>query len=121
MFSPALKKARCQANCVLKVSRQKIRRKKSRSLIRPPKTSNWASCAWIPRIACYSFPRLEKANASQRPKSNYPIQAKQSPRLMALITARSEEHTSAPVTNAQLVCRLLLEKKKDKHSHTKVL
>src|SRR3546814_3122314 len=25
--------------------------------------------------------------------------------------ARSEEHTSAPVTNAHLVCRLLLEKK----------
>src|SRR3546814_2658953 len=25
---------------------------------------------------------------------------------------RSEEHTSAPVTNAHLVCRLLLEKKK---------
>src|SRR3546814_2208005 len=25
---------------------------------------------------------------------------------------RSEEHTSAPVTNAQIVCRLLLEKKK---------
>src|SRR3546814_3798730 len=25
---------------------------------------------------------------------------------------RSEEHTSEPVTNAQLVCRLLLEKKK---------
>src|SRR3546814_7274516 len=26
--------------------------------------------------------------------------------------ARSEEHTSEPVTNAHLVCRLLLEKKK---------
>src|SRR3546814_2452060 len=31
--------------------------------------------------------------------------------------ARSEEHTSAPVTNAHLVCRLLLEKKKN-HNHT---
>src|SRR3546814_8834096 len=29
-----------------------------------------------------------------------------------LLVCRSEEHTSAPVTNAQLVCRLLLEKKK---------
>src|SRR3546814_1777800 len=28
---------------------------------------------------------------------------------------RSEEHTSEPVTNAHLVCRLLLEKKKKKH------
>src|SRR3546814_5218207 len=28
------------------------------------------------------------------------------------IHSRSEEHTSAPVTNAHLVCRLLLEKKK---------
>src|SRR3546814_7087437 len=27
-------------------------------------------------------------------------------------TGRSEEHTSDPVTNAHLVCRLLLEKKK---------
>src|SRR3546814_6375031 len=28
------------------------------------------------------------------------------------VRSRSEEHTSAPVTNAHLVCRLLLEKKK---------
>src|SRR3546814_4204221 len=28
------------------------------------------------------------------------------------LNARSEEHTSAPVTNAHLVCRLLLENKK---------
>src|SRR3546814_6248953 len=28
---------------------------------------------------------------------------------------RSEEHTSAPVTNAHLVCRLLLAKKKNTH------
>src|SRR3546814_7082230 len=28
-----------------------------------------------------------------------------------LFRLRSEEHTSTPVTNAQLVCRLLLEKK----------
>src|SRR3546814_3827917 len=28
-------------------------------------------------------------------------------------SGRSEEHTSAPVTNAHLVCRLLLEKKKN--------
>src|SRR3546814_9000044 len=30
----------------------------------------------------------------------------------AVEVMRSEEHTSAPVTNAHLVCRLLLEKKK---------
>src|SRR3546814_1331621 len=30
---------------------------------------------------------------------------------------RSEEHTSAPVTNAHLVCRLLLEKKKQTITH----
>src|SRR3546814_8477798 len=30
--------------------------------------------------------------------------------------SRSEEHTSAPVTNAHLVCRLLLEKKKHKQN-----
>src|SRR3546814_2241767 len=29
---------------------------------------------------------------------------------------RSEEHTSDPVTNAHLVCRLLLEKKKTQHT-----
>src|SRR3546814_10696510 len=34
-------------------------------------------------------------------------------------TDRSEEHTSeTPVTNAHLVCRLLLEKKKQKKPHT---
>src|SRR3546814_2944285 len=30
---------------------------------------------------------------------------------------RSEEHTSEPVTNAHLVCRLLLEKKKQTSAH----
>src|SRR3546814_8447397 len=32
---------------------------------------------------------------------------------LAPTIGRSEEHTSDPVTNAQLVCRLLLEKKKN--------
>src|SRR3546814_957728 len=32
------------------------------------------------------------------------------------LRSRSEEHTLTPVTNAHLVCRLLLEKKK--HTHT---
>src|SRR3546814_1321194 len=31
----------------------------------------------------------------------------------ATLRTRSEEHTSEPVTNAHLVCRLLLEKKKN--------
>src|SRR3546814_8036374 len=36
-----------------------------------------------------------------------------------VIQMRSEEHTSeTPVTNAHLVCRLLLEKKKNKNTHT---
>src|SRR3546814_3472469 len=30
-----------------------------------------------------------------------------------ILVLRSEEHTSTPVTNAHLVCRLLLEKKKN--------
>src|SRR3546814_10268193 len=35
-----------------------------------------------------------------------------------VIVVRSEEHTSeTPVTNAHLVCRLLLEKKKQHHTH----
>src|SRR3546814_3272727 len=33
----------------------------------------------------------------------------------ARISPRSEEHTSAPVTNAHLVFRLLLDKKKQEH------
>src|SRR3546814_10690877 len=32
---------------------------------------------------------------------------------------RSEEHTSAPVTNAHLVCRILLEKKNTYETYTK--
>src|SRR3546814_10803954 len=32
-----------------------------------------------------------------------------------IVNDRSEEHTSAPVTNAHLVCRLLLEKKNNRH------
>src|SRR3546814_2874798 len=36
-----------------------------------------------------------------------------------LVAKRSEEHTSElPVTNAHLVCRLLLEKKKNTHNNT---
>src|SRR3546814_7729583 len=35
-----------------------------------------------------------------------------------LMHARSEEHTSELVTNAHLVCRLLLEKKKKKQNNT---
>src|SRR3546814_5256922 len=38
-----------------------------------------------------------------------------SARLVALQDHRSEEHTSDLVTNAQLVCSLLLEKKKINH------
>src|SRR3546814_5934599 len=34
--------------------------------------------------------------------------------VLHLLHRRSEEHTSAPVTNAHLVCRLLLEKKTNK-------
>src|SRR3546814_9001156 len=40
--------------------------------------------------------------------------------LVGAPTPRSEEHTSGtPVTNAHLVCRLLLEKKKKKKTKTK--
>src|SRR3546814_4196028 len=35
-------------------------------------------------------------------------------------STRSEEHTSDPVTNAHLVCRLLLEKKKNKPKCKKI-
>src|SRR3546814_3958328 len=36
---------------------------------------------------------------------------------VALLRFRSEEHTSDPVTNAHLVCRLLLEKTKKEESY----
>src|SRR5438876_3879336 len=37
------------------------------------------------------------------------------PRLVAFATKRSEEHTSELQSPVQLVCRLLLEKKKERH------
>src|SRR3546814_2645526 len=54
-----------------------------------------------------TWAKLEKLRPSQ-------IQVTMRPRVRPTTpcTFRSEEHTSAPVTNAHLVCRLLLEKKK---------
>src|SRR3546814_3836960 len=48
--------------------------------------------------------------------------AEDRPRKILLVDQeRSEEHTSTPVTNAHLVCRLLLEKKKKKTPHTNLI
>src|SRR5260221_7073056 len=41
--------------------------------------------------------------------------------LVACIERRSEEHTSELQSHSDLVCRLLLEKKKKKHNHQKPL
>src|SRR3546814_7640880 len=50
----------------------------------------------------------KRRSARPRPRSGWPPG----------LPRRSEEHTSEPpVTNAHLVCRLLLEKKKKKNTH----
>src|SRR3546814_7903603 len=60
--------------------------------------------------AAYSGLTMRGANACTAPSCPW--------RTMAP-AVRSEEHTSAPVTNAHLVCRLLLEKKnKKQHTNT---
>src|SRR5256885_2793994 len=64
----------------------------------------WSPCAWRSHPRC---PRLEEPSRFRQRRPAGP----------ATGAARSEEHTSELQSPCNLVCRLLLEKKKKKHSH----
>src|SRR5258707_7241221 len=61
-----------------------------------------AFCDLLPWIASEETPRSSSASATRL-----------APRLVRVKTMRSEEHTSELQSRQYLVCRLLLEKKKD--------
>src|SRR3546814_9481530 len=68
-------------------------------------------CYWGPAEATAAFASMQNAFIAE-------VVAQHPERFLGAGTvARSEEHTSElPVTNAHLVCRLLLEKKKQQHT-----
>src|SRR2546430_8197899 len=75
-------------------------------MIRPP-----------PKSTLFPYPTLSQSprtagNSSSNPPSSGPASPFQSP--SSLSTSRSEEHTSELQSQSNLVCRLLLEKKKKK-------
>src|SRR6201993_5529109 len=71
--------------------------------IRPNPTSGW------PKMA---LSRL--ANRTSQPSANSLPPPRALPRITAILRARSEEHTCELQSQSNLVCRLLLEKKKNK-------
>src|SRR3546814_2762234 len=70
--------------------------------------------ACLARTGLRSAARAPKTQPKTGPKSGAAM------RKIAPPIGRSEEHTSTPVTNAQLVCRLLLEKKKKNNQKDKI-
>src|SRR5690348_18073130 len=63
-------------------------------------------------------PRQEFAQELARPRPQPPDQDRPGPRRKAGLGDRSEEHTSELQSPVHLVCRLLLEKKKNETSDT---
>src|SRR3546814_10108354 len=68
-----------------------------------------------PSLAPARLPPPVPCQTASRPRPAFSVR---SPTMRAPMERRSEEHTSEPpVTNAHLVCRLLLEKKKPTLNH----
>src|SRR5207248_5935477 len=67
----------------------------------------WPSSCWPGRMECHRWPSPRPARRSRRPRPSCPWATAPSP-------VRSEEHTSELQSPYDLVCRLLLEKKKER-------
>src|SRR3546814_1634619 len=83
----------------------------------PPKATYRFKHALVQEMACNSLLKKKRrrlhAGIAAYLEDRSPHLALVEPELLAHhYTERSEEHTSEPVTNAHLVCRLLLEKNK---------
>src|SRR2546428_6760254 len=79
------------------------------------KTRSWAPASATPNEVCtrrwFSPTRCSCVPAKNAPATNAPTTTR------AKIATRSEEHTSELQSRSDLVCRLLLEKKKKKQYH----
>src|SRR5207249_217655 len=64
------------------------------------------------RLSINRFPEIELLNDRTRPQIEMPAHQLLQPRIGYLSRSRSEEHTSELQSRFDLVCRLLLEKKK---------
>src|SRR5690349_23833885 len=68
-----------------------------------------------------ALPISQPSGAAQNPAARFPERAREVLRPLRRVYARSEEHTSELQSRRDLVCRLLLEKKKKKkntkHAH----
>src|SRR3989475_6119859 len=71
-----------------------------------PYTTLFRSCTWLPRLRCQALSSRAPSTCCSRPS------ACTSHRLSSASPRRSEEHTSELQSQSNLVCRLLLEKKK---------
>src|SRR5688572_32481106 len=77
-----------------------------------------------PRSTLFPYTTLFRSAIKERPPASPPdpaMFAAQAAQLDAHSTARSEEHTSELQSQSNLVCRLLLEKKKKKKTNIHTL
>src|SRR5690625_6657559 len=90
------------------------RRQSTSCAARPPAATR--CCAGLK-----STSRQNRASASRRSESSCMCGLKSICAMPCKITGRSEEHTSELQSRGHLVCRLLLEKKKQRSVHTRHL
>src|SRR5687768_18277555 len=94
-------------------------RRPPRSTLFPSRRSSDLACAGQRRCRSTARTRSESATresllASRRERRGPPAAGSASARHRRSVAARSEEHTSELQSRLHLVCRLLLEKKKNK-------
>src|SRR5688572_32114465 len=89
-------------------------------LIRRPPTSTLFPYTTLFRSCSHMALRVRKRATyladqarNPRPASHFASEAEARVRMLGLAGARSEEHTSELQSQSKIVCRLLLEKKKD--------
>src|SRR5207302_5822715 len=71
-----------------------------------------------PRSTLFPYTTLFRSQELIHGPFHYPSGGDKSHQLVDLLAARSEEHTSELQSRENLVCRLLLEKKKKTNRHT---
>src|SRR5256885_8691734 len=71
-----------------------------------------------PRSTLFPYTTLFRSPTSREPRGVFTFAAKHTQYLLAAAYERSEEHTSELQSPCNLVCRLLLEKKKTKRTRS---
>src|SRR5256885_13149509 len=85
------------------------------TLFRSPATSSRPHLGTAP-AATDSAPASRRSRATPDPASRHPRPPAAAPTVRPVTASRSEEHTSELQSPCNLVCRLLLEKKKNTQS-----